>query len=130
MDKIKCPCGEAEYCSHYAVWHISVTFNNGFCVDHYPVEYCPHCGKRFNPDGTTGKPYAELEAELAELKRRAAWYLENTGDECAFCINYPLPIEREPCRSCIRIKYDKYDGDKDNFTPAPVPADFEVKENG
>lgn len=72
--------------------------------------------------GKANERIRQLEAELAEAKRRAAWYLENTDDECAFCINYPMPIEREPCRSCIRIKYD---GDKDNFTPAPVPDDFE-----
>ena len=131
MDKIKCPCGEAEYCSHYAVWHISVTFNNGFCVDHYPVEYCPHCGKRFNPDGTTGKSHAELEAELAEAKRRAAWYLKLISEkeilQCEACKDSFSSSASEPCKSC---KYSYDHNSKDNFTPAPVPDDFEVKENG
>lgn len=129
MDNVKCPCGEAEYCSDYSVWHISVMFNGGFCVDHYPVEYCPHCGKRFNPDGTTGASYTELEAELAEAKRRAAWYLmlltQKVEDGCAICKYDNVPANAEPCASCSESYGGKY-----NFKLAPVPDDFEVKENG
>ena len=46
-----CSCGEAKYCPHYTLWHISAKFNEGFCIDHYPVEYCPHCGDQLLPDG-------------------------------------------------------------------------------
>ena len=116
----KCSCGEAKYCDYYVLWYISVTFNGGSEVDHYPVEYCPKCGKKLNADGTTGKPYAELEAELAEAKRRAAWYLAVFYNDCVWCVNSAVAPIEEPCKSCYKKK---------NFSLAPVPEDFEVKEN-
>ena len=71
----------------------------------------------------------ELEAELAEAKRRAAWYLslahDMEFDKCDVCEHVKATPTKSPCKSC-----SEWFGDKDNFTPAPVPADFEVKENG
>ena len=134
----KCSCCEAEYWANgfgeYACagWFISVPYDSGCCAEMYPVEYCPDCGQKLNDDGTTGKPYAELEAENKELKRRAAWYLSTLKEEtpdtlCYLCVHGHKTEDEKPCNSCALITWGH---SKDNFTPAPVPADFEVKENG
>lgn len=67
----------------------------------------------------------ELEAELAEAKRRAAWYESQMVSRgcCDWCIHDDKPVEVEPCKSC-------YMKDFSNLTILPVPDDFEVKENG
>ena len=103
----------------------------GVVVYSYADNHCSNCGAFINEDGTTGKSYAELEAELAEAKRMAAWYLliieEKEIETCGLCRHSFTSASSEPCKSC---KYSYDHNSKDNFTPAPVPADFEVKENG
>ena len=70
----------------------------------------------------------ELEAENTELKRRAAWYLKLISEkeilQCEACKDSFSSSASEPCKSC---KYSYDHNSKDNFTPAPVPDDFEVK---
>ena len=86
---------------------------------------CQEAEQEAEAGEVTGKPYAELEAELAEAKRRAAWYLYSNMSTCDFCDHAYKPETRALCNSCkVRGK-----SAFSNFTPAPVPDDFEVKEN-
>ena len=67
----------------------------------------------------------ELEAELAEVKRRAAWYLAYC-DKCEFCFYAIYETDADRCESC----HDSEIGEYKNFVLAPVPDDFEEVENG
>ena len=65
---------------------------------------------------------SKLEAQLSEAKRRAAWYLHVFGFYCDVCAYEKTDANEEPCKSCIY-----HAGVDKNFSPAPVPEDFEVK---
>ena len=65
----------------------------------------------------------KLEAELAAEKRRAAWYLDVFVCYCDVCAYDKTDANEEPCKSCIY-----HTGVEKNFSPAPVPENFEVKE--
>ena len=72
--------------------------------------------------GKANERIKQLEAELAEAKRRAAWYESQMRSRgcCYWCIHIDIHIEEEPCKSC-------YTKDFPNLTILPVPDDFEVK---
>lgn len=78
----------------------------GVVVYSYADNHCSNCGAFINEDGTTGKPYAELEAENKELFYRAAVALDLEKENavlCNFCV-YEHYEGDPPCDECKQGK--------------------------